>query len=132
MNARHLTKAQNFQLAQLVRDAYTTSGMSDGEFARAHSAAIGHELQSHHVADARAIFDIKNNLKALAEKRKAERPQAPPTRSDYETLVTMLGEQEKRIAALEKALLDRMADRVTLSGADPASIQFPPHRSAVN
>ena len=91
----HLPMAARLALADLIRAEFTTSGMTDAEFATYAAGKIatgGKQLNRDHVNGLRTALSIPSN-----------RPVKPaaPTAADTEALMALIEEQGKRIEKLE-------------------------------
>ena len=86
-----LKMADNFKLIKYITEEYTSSGLSDGEFAKKASEHIGQSVNAAHISNRRVEFGIIANSKV-----------APPP--EMSALAAMVMAQAQQIADLQERM----------------------------
>lgn len=90
MTRATLTQAENFSLTWLIKEEYTSSGLSDAEFSRYAAEKLNlPKLNRDHIEPRRSIFSIPSN---------STRRASSPALSELQLLVSNL---EARVKILE-------------------------------
>jgi uncharacterized protein YdeI (BOF family) len=89
-----LSLAASFKLMKLIEAEYTTKGVADTDFAAFASKQLGFTVNADHVYNRRTQLGIAATRTTNTAAKKM----------DTTAMLTLIGELERRVAALEKAL----------------------------